>query len=110
MKIYKYKDLFVKYRKRKNFATLMFLSMVGLVFFGCSTEPDRLVPNSQQIIVQEKKVIVSCKIPKIECDFTGTNFEPTKKLIECIKKQKEAIRICNDTKIEDMPAGDMYGD
>ena len=109
MKIYNLKMIFTKFKTYTKHGILLFLSLIAVTFFGCSTEQDRLVPNSQQVIVQEKKVIVSCKIPEIECEFSGNKFEPTRKLIECLKKQKEAIRICNDTKVEDLSREELYG-
>lgn len=90
------KNFIRKYKIRK-LLTIVLISSLAFTFFGCAAKEDRLCPNSQKVIVQEKKVVVSCKIPKIECEFTGENFEPTKKLIECLKKQKEAIKLCNQT-------------
>ena len=72
------------------------------MFFGCSSSNidsryigNDLKPNSERINIQERIVTVKCKIPEVECEFSGDNYVPTKKLIECISLLKEAIRVCN---------------
>jgi len=67
--------------------------LIGLT--GCSLCPKPPQPEPRIIYkVKEVKVPVKCKIPKINCDFNGTNFQPTVKLLECIVKQKRAIEMC----------------
>lgn len=77
-------------------ANLVLASLLYIVIIGCST--DNLKPTSVSNIVVEKKVAVACEVPKIDCNFKGELFEPTVKLLECIKLQKEVIRICTETK------------
>lgn len=64
--------------------------LIVLFFLGCS-KPIKIV-NKDQVI--EKKVMVKCPIPKIDCDFNGEGFEPTKKLLECVIKQKKVLDLC----------------
>ena len=93
---------------KENIWTIVILILMVLAYFivlvvftGCGSKADTLKPNSAQTIVVEKKVIVGCEIPKIECDIKGELYEPTIKLLECIKLQKEVIRICTETKYEE---------
>lgn len=93
---YKSNDFRTKVRR---FVTIVGLFIVLLSLLACSSKtyrPVNLQPTSNKIIVQEKIVTVKCKIPKIDCEFTGDNYVPTKKLIECISLQKKAIEVCNE--------------
>lgn len=64
--------------------------LIALFFLGC-TKPIKII-NKDQIV--KEKVMVKCSIPKIDCEFSGENFEPTKKLLACVIKQKKAIELC----------------
>lgn len=75
---------------------LILIALTMLLITGCAS--DSLKPTSMKDIVVEKKVAVACEVPKVECDFKGELFEPTIKLLECVKVQKEVIRICTETK------------
>lgn len=75
-------------------------SIVGIglavMMSGCTTTidtPERLVVK-QEIV--ETKVLVGCKLPKIECEFTGEGFIPTEKLLDCVQKQKKALELCQE--------------
>lgn len=73
------------------------LLVVMLLNHGCaSDQPDPLKPTSSRTQVVEKKVVVACEIPKIHCDFEGKGIIPSRKLIECVKLQKEVIKICTE--------------
>lgn len=67
-------------------------------FNGCVGKEDALKPTSEKVNIVEKKVVVACEVPKVECDFEGKGVIPTKKLLECVKIQKEVIRICTEKK------------
>ena len=69
-----------------------------LWFNGCAGKEDTLKPTSEKVNIIEKKVAVACEVPKIDCDFEGKGIVPTKKLLECVKIQKEVIRICTEKK------------
>ena len=43
----------------------------------------------------EVKVPVKCKVPEIECDLKGNDFEVIGKMLECIVEQKRAIEVCD---------------
>lgn len=75
----------------------LYLSIFILILFtGCgSKEP--VVPKIVYKTV-EVKVPVYCKVPKIACDFKGTNFEPTIGLLKCIVEQKKALDVCRELK------------
>lgn len=75
---------------------LLVIVLISLMFIGCGSKDPK--PTSLGNIVIEKKVAVACEVPKAECDFKGEMFEPTIKLLECVKLQKEIIRICTETK------------
>jgi len=67
-----------------------------LVFTGCgSKEP--VVPKIVYKTV-EVKVPVYCKVPKVTCNFKGSNFEPTIGLLKCIVEQKKALDVCRELK------------
>lgn len=96
----------MKYHIRRLVATIISvcvsLCIAIAMFFGCSSSSldnryigNDLKPNSERINIQERIVTVKCKIPEVECEFSGDNYVPTKKLIECISLLKEAIRVCN---------------
>lgn len=79
--------------------------VVGIMFLitafwvsGCGVKEDALKPTSEKVNIVEKKVVVACEVPKVECDFEGKGVIPTKKLLECVKIQKEVIRICTEKK------------
>lgn len=69
---------------------------LAVILSGCTTTvntPERLVVKQE---VVETKVLVGCKLPKIECDFTGEGFVPTEKLLDCVQKQKKALELCQE--------------
>lgn len=75
------------------------VSVLMLFWFnGCAEKQDTLKPTSEKVSVIEKKVAVACEVPKIDCNFEGKGIVPTKKLLECVKLQKEVIRICTEKK------------
>lgn len=79
--------------------TLLIVSIgigIAMMLSGCTTTvntPERLVVKQE---VVEKKVIVGCQLPKIECEFTGEGFTPTEKLLDCVQKQKKALELCQE--------------
>ena len=74
------------------------ITIVSLFIIGCASEQDTLKPTSTNVNVVEKNVVVACEVPKVECEFAGKGFIPTRKLLECVKIQKEVIRICTEKK------------
>lgn len=70
------------------------LSLLSVfILLGCRQE-EALKPSSCKAQVVEKVVVVGCPIRKVDCEFSGENFEPTKKLLECVKLQKMVIEEC----------------
>jgi len=35
-----------------------------------------------------------CKVPTVSCSFSGDGSEPVVRLLECIVKQKKAMKVC----------------
>lgn len=92
----------MKIFKKDDLVHLIILLLNGLVFFilwlilnGCSLNKDNLQPTSSKVQIVEKVVPVACPIEKVECDFTGKDFVPTKKLLECVILQKRIIEQCS---------------
>lgn len=75
---------------------ILFISCVGLLLGCYKNNCDQLKLTSKRIHTIDKNVYITCPIPEYTCDFTGNNYNPTKKLIECIKKQKEIIDLCRE--------------
>lgn len=85
------------YNVHNIFLMVCLIIVVMIMSHGCaSTQQDTLKPNSTKVQVVEKKVIVACEIPKVHCDFEGKGIIPSRKLIECVKIQKEVIKICTE--------------
>lgn len=67
------------------------ITTIVLLITGCSL----LVPEPKLIhtIYTTKiiKVPVPCKVPKIDCNFRGSGFTPTVKLLECVTLQKRVL-------------------
>lgn len=64
-----------------------------LLFTGCTKQPEPTYITK----IEKVEVVVptnKCEIPKISCDFSGSNFEPTKKLLDCVALQKKYIDTC----------------
>ena len=82
-----------------HYILIAIISTIMLILYaGCVKKQDTLKPTSEKVNVIEKKVAVACEVPKVECEFEGTGVVPTKKLLECVKLQKEVIRICTEKK------------
>lgn len=76
----------------KTYKTLALLLMVAFLFQGCKEDP---VPPTRT--VYKTKFVdkpVKCERKRIDCSFKGQGFEPTVKLLECIKLQKETMKGC----------------
>ena len=72
-----------------------FLLLAGWVLVGCSSSSTTVLgPTSCKAQIIEKQVIAGCPIQEIDCDFSGENFEPTRKLLECVKLQKVVLEQC----------------
>jgi len=72
----------------KIFSILFIMLLMG----GCTTAP----PKEKIVTVYKTKNVY---IPqpcdaKVTCDFSGDGFVPTKKLLECVVKQKRALEYC----------------
>ena len=64
--------------------------VVTLLFTGCGNQPEPVYVTK----IEKVEVVVptnKCEIPKVTCDFSGKNFEPTKKLLDCVALQKKYI-------------------
>lgn len=87
-------------KKLSNILILLFiLVMIGLMLVGCSSKTEEdLKPCSSKVEVVEKVVPVACDVPKVECDFTGANFEPTQKLLDCLVLHKKLLKACTEVK------------
>lgn len=81
----------------KNLNRLLILLVIGFIFIACSSKvvEEEIKPTKSKIQIVEKVVPVSCKIPKLDCDFSGTNFEPTQKMLECVILQKKILEDCS---------------
>jgi len=68
---------------------------------GCCDKECTRPPAIIQTVTKTKivKVPVACKHEKIQCDFNGSGYTPTIKLIECIVTQKRVIEACEHPKI-----------
>jgi len=54
-------------------------------------------PIPEPVIItkyKEVNVPVKCVVPPVTCDFSGTKYEPTVRLLECIVKLKRSIEVC----------------
>lgn len=89
MKIYNYIKFFI-------LKVLLFISCIGLLSGCYKNNCYQLKPTSKRIHMVDKNVYITCPIPDYTCDFSGNNHIPMKKLIECIKKQKEIIDLCRE--------------
>lgn len=69
------------------------LIMVSLLLTGCSTKQE---PKTT-IVYETKEILipVPCKVPTINCDFSGEGFIPTQKLLDCVILQKRALEACS---------------
>lgn len=76
----------------KIFNFILFTLVSLWLLIGCAKE--EIKPESQKVNVIEKNVIVGCPTQHVTCDFSGDNFVPTKKLLECVKLQKYVIEQC----------------
>jgi len=70
----------------------MFLFL--LLMAGCATKqeckPDIQIVYKTQDVYKE----VPCGVPEVKCNFVGSGYEPTKKLLECVVEQKKAMAVC----------------
>ena len=73
---------------------IYFMLALGYLLIGCGGSNVELGPSSCKAQIVEKVVVVGCPIKDLDCDFSGDNFEPTKKLLECVKLQKELLEQC----------------
>ena len=67
--------------------------VLTLLFAGCGNQPEPVYITK----IEKVEVVVptnKCEIPKVSCDFSGKNFEPTKKLLDCVGLQKKYIDAC----------------
>lgn len=86
--------------KLSNILLLLFIfGMIAMMFIGCSSKTtEDIQPCSSKVEVVEVKVPVACNVPKVECDFSGDNFEPTQKLLDCLILHKKLLKACTETK------------
>ena len=71
---------------------LMILVLALGILTGCTTtltQPEPVIVYRTK--VKEVKVPVYPVIPEVKCDFKGTGFEPTVKLLECVINQKRVL-------------------
>lgn len=79
---------------------IAFLAIAVLIgVTGCSSKTEEyLKPCSSKVEVVEKYIPVACEVPKVDCNFTGDNFEPTQKLLDCLILHKKLLKACTETK------------
>jgi len=72
------------------------LIFVSLLIAGCGhkTRPPIIIEKIKPVYIYKT---VPCKIPNVDCEFTGDGNLPTIKLLECIVKQKRAMESCSNT-------------
>lgn len=78
----------------RRYGFWVFILAAGYMLVGCGGGVEKLQPTSCKTEVVEKVVVVGCPIRKPDCEFSGENFEPTRKLLECVKLQKMIIEEC----------------
>lgn len=81
----------------KNLSSILISLVIGYMFISCSYKEvkEEFKPTATKTQVVEKVVPVACKIPKLDCDFSGNNFAPTQKLLECVILQKKILNDCS---------------
>lgn len=72
--------------------------VIALLLTGCSYDQPTPKANPVQILYKVKKVYVEvpCKVPAVNCDFTGIGNEPIIKLLKCVVDQKKALDYCSN--------------
>jgi len=78
------------------FKVLLLLMVVATVS-GCASNAK--VVTKDVLVYKYKNVYVPtpCKV-EVNCDFTGSGYEPTSKLLECVIDQKRALDYCRQNK------------
>lgn len=72
---------------------IIIIAFLIISLTGCSVkQPEPIVTVKTEVI--EKIVIKPCQVPNISCDFTGSDFEPTVKLLDCLILHKRALESC----------------
>jgi len=71
---------------QKNLLIVLALLTI-IIFSGCTKTVYVDVPVPYA-------VPTPCKVPKVDCDFSGDGSEPIVKLLECIVNQKKAMSVC----------------
>lgn len=81
----------------KNLSNILIILVICCVCISCSSkvEKEEFKPTKTKIQIVEKIVPVACKIPKLDCNFSGSNFVPTQKLLECVILQKKILEDCS---------------
>ena len=76
------------------------LGVIALALLvGCAPKTiikDHVVYKTRTVYVQ-----VPCDV-EVHCEFSGDGYTPTRKLMECIVKQKRAIEYCKQTHKEEL--------
>jgi len=69
----------------------LFVVLVTLTFSGCAKcDPViEYVDRPIEVLVPQK-----CIVPKVSCDWSGTDSETIVGMYECIVIQKESIKVC----------------
>ena len=68
---------------------IVLITLTTIFFSGCS--------ECETVYIEVPKpyaVPVPCKVPEVECSFKGKGSEPVIRLLECIIKQKKAMKVC----------------
>jgi len=71
--------------------------VISLLIAGCNfckTEPKPKPEIIYRTKIVKTNIPVKCKIKKIHCEFKGTGYTPTIKLLECMYTQKKALKKC----------------
>lgn len=71
------------------------VTMMLIGIWGCSSK-EEVKPCVSKVEVVKEYVPVACDVPDVNCEFSGDNFTPTQKLLECVVLQKKALDLCKN--------------
>lgn len=77
----------------KTLIKITVLLLLGIVMVGCGQqpEPEPMIKIKTEYVYKT----VPCVVPKINCEFSGEGYTPTKKLLACVIEQKKALELCS---------------
>ena len=71
----------------------LLLITIVILFTGCNVPS---TPEPIQIVHETTEVsrVTKCVSPEVDCNFEGSGYTPTKKLLQCVIEQKRALEVC----------------